>query len=142
LVPADFADNTDFNISDYMDKNELSYKIRGAIFKVYNELGPGLLESVYEAALCYQLRKEDLKVDNQVKVNVVFDGQILPVDYRIDILVDDKVIIELKSVETLLPVHHKQLLTYLKLTKKKLGLLVNFNSDDITKSIIRKVNGL
>ena len=135
-------DNTDFNISDYMDENELSYKIRGAIFKVYNELGPGLLESVYEAALCYQLRKEDLKVDNQVKVNVVFDGQILPVDYRIDILVDDKVIIELKSVETLLPVHHKQLLTYLKLTKKKLGLLVNFNSDDITKSIIRKVNGL
>lgn len=125
-----------------MDENELSYKIRGAIFKVYNELGPGLLESVYEAALCYQLRKEDLKVDNQVKVNVVFDGQILPVDYRIDILVDDKVIIELKSVETLLPVHHKQLLTYLKLTKKKLGLLVNFNSDDITKSIIRKVNGL
>ena len=63
-----------------MDENELSYKIRGAIFKVYNELGPGLLESVYEAALCYQLRKEDLKVDNQVKVNVVFDGQILPVD--------------------------------------------------------------
>ena len=125
-----------------MDENELSYKIRGAIFKVYNELGPGLLESVYEAALCYQLRKEDMKVDNQVKVNVVFDGQILPVDYRIDILVDDKVIIELKSVETLLPVHHKQLLTYLKLTKKKLGLLVNFNSDDITKSIIRKVNGL
>ena len=125
-----------------MDENELSYKIRGAIFKVYNEVGPGLLESVYEAALCYQLRKEDLKVDNQVKVNVVFDGQILPVDYRIDILVDDKVIIELKSVETLLPVHHKQLLTYLKLTKKKLGLLVNFNSDDITKSIIRKVNGL
>lgn len=125
-----------------MDENELSYKIRGAIFKVYNELGPGLLESVYEAALCYQLKKEDLKVDNQVKVNVVFDGQILPVDYRIDILVDDKVIIELKSVETLLPVHHKQLLTYLKLTKKKLGLLVNFNSDDITKSIIRKVNGL
>ena len=142
MVPADFADNTDLNISDYMDENELSYKIRGAIFKVYNELGPGLLESVYEAALCYQLRKEDLKVDNQVKVNVVFDGQILPVDYRIDILVDDKVIIELKSVETLLPVHHKQLLTYLKLTKKKLGLLVNFNSDDITKSIIRKVNGL
>jgi GxxExxY protein len=142
LVPADFADNTDFNISDYMDENELSYKIRGAIFKVYNELGPGLLESVYEAALCYQLRKEDLKVDNQVKVNVVFDGQILPVDYRIDILVDDKVIIELKSVETLLPVNHKQLLTSLKLTKKKLGLLVNFNSDDITKSIIRKVNGL
>lgn len=125
-----------------MDENELSYKIRGAIFKVYNTLGPGLLESVYEAALCYQLKKDGLKVDNQVKVDVVYDGKVLPVDYRIDILVDDKVIIELKSVESLLPVHHKQLLTYLKLTKKKLGLLVNFNSDDITQSIIRKVNRL
>ena len=125
-----------------MDENELSYKIRGAIFKVYNTLGPGLLESVYEVALCYQLKKDGLKVDNQVKVDVVYDGKVLPVDYRIDILVDDKVVIELKSVESLLPVHHKQLLTYLKLTKKKLGLLVNFNSDDITKSIIRKVNRL
>lgn len=120
----------------------MSYKIRGAIFKVYNTLGPGLLESVYEAALCYQLKKDGLKVDNQLKVDVVYDGKVLPVDYRIDILVDDKVIIELKSVESLLPVHHKQLLTYLKLTKKKLGLLVNFNSDDITQSIIRKVNRL
>ena len=125
-----------------MDENELSYKIRGAIFKVYNTLGPGLLESVYEAALCYQLKKDGLKVDNQVKVDVVYDGKVLPVDYRIDILVEDKVVIELKSVESLLPVHHKQLLTYLKLTKKKLGLLVNFNSDDITQSIIRKVNRL
>ncbi len=125
-----------------MDENELSYKIRGAIFKVYNTLGPGLLESVYEAALCYQLKKDGMKVDNQVKVDVVYDGKVLPVDYRIDILVDDKVVIELKSVESLLPVHHKQLLTYLKLTKKKLGLLVNFNSDDITQSIIRKVNRL
>ena len=125
-----------------MDENELSYKIRGTIFKVYNTLGPGLLESVYEAALCYQLKKDGLKVDNQVKVDVVYDGKVLPVDYRIDILVDDKVVIELKSVESLLPVHHKQLLTYLKLTKKKLGLLVNFNSDDITQSIIRKVNRL
>lgn len=125
-----------------MDENELSYKIRGAIFKVYNTLGPGLLESVYEAALCYQLKKDGLKVDNQVKVDVVYDGKVLPVDYRIDILVDDKVVIELKSVESLLPIHHKQLLTYLKLTKKKLGLLVNFNSDDITQSIIRKVNRL
>lgn len=125
-----------------MDENELSYKIRGAIFKVYNTLGPGLLESVYEAALCYQLKKDGMKVDNQVKVDVVYDGKVLPVDYRIYILVDDKVIIELKSVESLLPVHHKQLLTYLKLTKKKLGLLVNFNSDDITQSIIRKVNRL
>ena len=125
-----------------MTENEISYKIRGAIFKVYKELGPGLLESIYEAALCYQLTKDGLRVRKQVPVKVVYDGVILPVDYRLDLLVEDKVIVELKSVETLLNVHHKQLLTYLKITGKKLGILVNFNSDDIGSSIYRKVNGL
>lgn len=125
-----------------MTENEISYKIRGAIFKVYKELGPGLLESIYEAALCYQLTKDGLSVQKQVPVKVVYDGVILPVDYRLDLLVEDKVIVELKSVETLMNVHHKQLLTYLKITGKKLGILVNFNSDDIVSSIYRKVNGL
>lgn len=125
-----------------MTENEISYKIRGAIFKVYNELGPGLLESVYESALLYQLQKDGLKVKNQVQLDVIYDGVRLPVDYRLDILVEDKVIIELKSVETLMPVHHKQLLTYLKISNKKLGILVNFNTDDIDKNIIRKVNKL
>ncbi len=125
-----------------MTENEISYKIRGAIFKVYKELGPGLLESIYEAALCYQLTKDRLSVQKQVPVKVVYDGVILPVDYRLDLLVEDKVIVELKSVETLMNVHHKQLLTYLKITGKKLGILVNFNSDDIVSSIYRKVNGL
>ncbi len=126
---------TDF----FMLENDISYKIRGSIFKVYNELGPGLLESVYEAALCYQLKKDGLSVQSQVKIDVYYDGQLLPVDYRLDIVVEDKVIVELKSVESLLPVHHKQLLTYLRLTHKKLGLLVNFNTDDLNSNIIRKI---
>lgn len=125
-----------------MTENEISYKIRSAIFKVYRQLGPGLLESIYEAALYYQLTKDGLYVRKQLPVEVVYDGVVLPVEYRLDLLVEDKVIVELKSVETLLNVHHKQLITYLKISGKKLGLLVNFNSDDIGQSIFRKVNGL
>ena len=124
-----------------MTENEISYKIIGAIYKVYNELGPGLLESVYEAALCYQLRKDGLKVENQVKLDVVYDGQILPVDFRLDILVENTVVIELKSVSEMKDIFHKQLLTYLRISKKHLGILVNFTTGDIRKSIFRKVNG-
>lgn len=125
-----------------MNENDITYKIRGAIFKVYNELGPGLLESVYEAALLYQLRKDGLHVQNQKKLDVYYDGHLLPVDFRLDIIVEDMVIIELKSVEMLKDVHKKQLLTYLKISGKKVGLLVNFNTSDITKDIVRIVNGL
>ncbi len=125
-----------------MNENDISYIIRGAIFKVYNELGPGLFESVYEAALVYQLQKDGVKVRSQVAVPVHYDDTLLDVGFRIDILVDDHVIIEIKSVEELSKVHHKQIITYLKLTGLKLGLLVNFNSDDISKSIYRKVNNL
>ena len=124
-----------------MTDYDITYKIRGAIYKVYNSLGPGLLESVYEAALSYQLRKEGLTVENQVKLDVVYDGVVLPVDYRLDILVERSVIIELKSVEEVKPVHHKQLMTYLRLAKKHTGILVNFNTDDIASQIFRKVNG-
>lgn len=124
-----------------MTESELTYKIRGAIFNVYKALGPGLLESIYEAALCYELQKQGLHVANQVKLDVVYDGKILPVDFRLDILVEDKVIIELKSVEEIRPIHHKQLLTYLRIANKHIGLLVNFNTDDINRSISRKVNG-
>jgi GxxExxY protein len=125
-----------------MNENDITYKIRGAIFKVYNELGPGLLESVYEAALLYQLRKDGLQVESQKKLDVYYDGHLLPVDFRLDIIVEDKVIIELKSVEMLKDVHKKQLLTYLKISGRKVGLLVNFNTSDITKDIVRIVNGL
>lgn len=124
-----------------MKENEITYKIRGAIFKVYNTLGPGLLESVYEAALCCQLREDGLSVERQVKIDVIYNGSLLPVDYRIDILVENSVIIELKSVDELKPVHHKQLLTYLRLAKKHIGFLVNFNTADMERSIHRKING-
>ena len=125
-----------------MTENQISYKIRGAIFKVYNELGPGLFESVYEAALIYQLKKDGLQVKSQVAVPVYYDNIKLDLAFRLDILVEDKVIIEVKSVEELANVHFKQIINYLKITKLKLGILVNFNSEDITESIFRKVNNL
>ena len=125
-----------------MTENEISYKIRGAIFKVFNALGPGLLESAYEAALMYEMIKLGLKVKSQIALPLIYDEIKMDVGYRIDLLVEDKVIIEIKSVENLAEVHHKQVITYLKLSGKKLGLLVNFNCVEIDKSIFRKVNGL
>ena len=118
---------------------DLTYKIRGAIFEVYNYWGPGLFEQVYEESLVHQLRKVGLKVEQQVPLPVIYDGVKLPCDYRLDLLVEDKVIIELKSVEELHPVHYKQLRTYLKIAHKKVGLLVNFNVDDMAKGIHRLV---
>ena len=100
------------------------------------------MESAYEAVLVHLLFKEGLDVKSQVALPVTFESVKIDVGYRIDILVNDKVIIEIKSVEALHEVHHKQVLTYLKLSGKKLGLLVNFNTDQIEKSIFRKVNGL
>jgi len=125
-----------------MTENEISYKIRGAIFKVYNALGPGLLESAYEAVLAYELNKQGLVVKTQVPLPLIYEEVKLDVGYRIDILVENKVIIEIKSVEAISEVHHKQVITYLKLSGLKLGLLVNFNCEDIQKSIYRKVNKL
>jgi len=125
-----------------MDENDISYQIRAAIFTVYNALGPGLLESVYETVLAYVLTENGLDVKQQVKLPVVFEGITLDAGYRIDLLINDLVIIEVKSVETLVRVHHKQVLTYLKLSGLRLGMLVNFNSSDISRSIWRKVNGL
>lgn len=122
-----------------MTENEISYIIRGAIYKVYDELGPGLLESIYEAALCYQLKKDGLRIDSQVPLKVYYDGRLLPVDYRLDILVEDKVIIEIKSVEEMKKLFHKQLLTYMRIANIKLGILVNFNTDNINSNIIRKI---
>src|SRR5690606_27599943 len=123
-----------------MTENEISYKIRGVIYKVFNNLGTGLLESAYEAVMVYELHKEGLKVQSQVALPLVYDEIKLDVGYRIDLLVEDKVIVEIKSVENLTEVHHKQVITYLKLSGRKLGILVNFNCTDIDKSIFRKVN--
>ncbi|MDZ7695090.1 MAG: GxxExxY protein [Balneolaceae bacterium] len=125
-----------------MRENDLSYIIRGSIFEVYNTLGPGLLESVYQQTLAYELAEQQLDVRTEVPVPVVYKDQNMDMGFRIDVLVNKKVLIELKSVEQLHDVHHKQVLTYLKLTNLKLGLLVNFNSENISKAIFCKVNGL
>ena len=125
-----------------MTENDISFKIRGTIFKVYNTLGPGLFESVYESALYYELTKINLKVERQLEISIPYDGIILDVAFKIDLLVEDKVIIELKSVEDLAPIHYKQITNYLKLTNKKLGLLVNFNTVTILDDIKRIANKL
>jgi len=124
-----------------MTENEISYRIRGAIFKVYNTLGPGLLESAYEAVLAHELRASFLEVKTQTSLPLIYNDIQLDVGYRLDLLVADKVIVEIKSVENLSEMHHKQLLTYLKLSGKRLGILVNFNCVEIEKSIFRKING-
>lgn len=125
-----------------MTENEISYEIRGTVFNVYNEFGPGLLGSVYETALSYELRQLGLDVKNQIGIPMKYADINFDVGFRLDILVEDKVIVEIKSVKALADVHHKQLLTYLKLTGKKLGLLINFNTSSISNSIIRIVNNL
>ncbi len=125
-----------------MTEDELTYKIRHAIFDVYNELGPGLLESIYKESLIIQLKKDKLKVAEESPIPVYYKGSLLKKEcLRIDILVEDEIIIELKSVEELKKVHFKQLLTYLKISKLHCGLLVNFNTDNIMNSIHRVFNG-
>ena len=123
-----------------MEENDITFKIRGCIFTVYNNLGPGLLESVYEAALLYELQKRNIETKSQVLLPVIYDGIKLEIGFRLDILVEEKVIIEIKSVEELSRLHFKQLLTYLKLSDKRVGILVNFNSEDIKGNIKRIVN--
>jgi len=125
-----------------MTENEISYKIRGAIFKVYNTLGPGLLESIYVAALAYELQRDGLKVSREVPVPVYYEDIELELGFRLDLIIENKVIVEVKSVEQVAKVHHKQVLTYLKITDLCLAILVNFNVEDITKGIFRKVNHL
>jgi len=123
-----------------MTDNQLSYEIRGAIFEVYNTLGPGLLESVYEEALTYELKLRGLQVVRQQEVPIHYKDVSLSTPLRLDLLVENQIVIELKSVQDLQDVHYKQLLTYLKLLHKSLGILVNFNTDDINSSIRRVVN--
>ena len=122
-----------------MTDNDLTYQIRGAIWDVYNDLGPGLLESVYEEALCFELEQRRLKVERQKPVPINYKGNVLKTDLRLDLLIEDKVIIELKSVEELKPVFFKQTKTYLKLMNKHIGLLVNFGEYDMKEGIHRIV---
>ena len=126
--------------STEMTENDITYQIRGAIYDVYKALGPGLLESVYEEALVFELEQRGLKVERQKQVPIVYKGNVLKSELRLDLLVEDKVIVELKSVEEMKKVFSKQLLTYLRLLGKKLGLLVNFNTENILESIYRIIN--
>lgn len=125
-----------------MEPNDITYKIRGAIYEVYNVLGPGLLESIYEKALTFELLKISLKVKTQVGLPVNYKNEILELGFRLDILVEDSIIFQIKSIDAIHDVHKKQLLTYLKLSGHKLGLLVNFNVSSLKdkESIIRIIN--
>lgn len=125
-----------------MHENEIAKAVVDAAFKVHTGLGPGLLESVYEVVLAHEIRQRGLKVERQVPVIINYEGLRFDEGYRIDLLIAGLVVVELKSVEQIAPVHKKQLLTYLKLADQRLGLLINFNTELIKDGIHRVVNGL
>ncbi len=125
-----------------MHENDISYQCIGAAIEVHKNVGPGLLESTYENALAYDLKIMGFDVQQQVSMPFVYKEVKLDVGYRIDLLINNKVIIEIKSVETLAPVHYAQLLTYLRLSDVKLGLLINFNAKTLKNNIHRIVNNL
>ena len=118
--------------------NEVSYKIIGSAYKVHRELGPGLLESTYEVCLEYELSLAGLLTERQKILPVIYSGVPLDAGYRIDMLIENQIILEIKSVEEIAPVHKAQLMTYLKLSGLKLGLLLNFNVDNM-KTVIRRI---
>jgi len=121
------------------EKDPRTAAVIGAAIEVHRQLGPGLLESAYEQCLCHELHLRDLPFQCQVDLPVSYKGLKLDCGYKIDVIVNDEVIVELKAVERILPVHEAQLLTYLKLSGKKVGLLINFNSSLLTQGIIRRV---
>lgn len=125
-----------------MNENQIATAVVDAAFKIHTTLGPGLLESVYQATLQYELQKRDLRVVQQVPLPVYYEEVKLNLGFRIDLLVNEKVIIEIKSVEALAPIHRKQLETYLRLMDLRLGLLINFNVELIKHGIQRVVNRL
>lgn len=124
-----------------MTESQITYEIRGAIFDTYKALGPGLLENIYEEALCYFLEKRGLKVERQKEVPIIIDNHVLESRMRLDLLVEDQVIIELKAVNEMKDIFHQQIISYLKLTNLHVGILVNFNTTEITRSIWNKING-
>jgi GxxExxY protein len=127
---------------DDLHENPISKEVVDAAFKIHTKLGPGLLESVYEVILAYELRKRGLRVERQLPVPIIWDNLQFDEGYRLDLMVEDKVIVEVKSVEGVERVHKKQLLTHLRLMDKRLGLLINFNEELIRDGISRVVNGL
>jgi len=122
--------------------NNLTSEIIGAAIEVHKQLGPGLLESVYEECLLFELRSRNFHVDHQIKLPLVYKGEKLNKHFVLDLLVEDRVVVEMKAVEAILPVHEVQLVTYLKLSGKKLGLLINFNESILKHGIRRRINGI
>jgi GxxExxY protein len=125
-----------------MHQNDISKLIIGCAIEIHKRVGPGLLESAYENALAYELRQTGLEVKQQVPMPFIYKDVRMDIGYRLDLLVDNKVIVEIESIENLLPVHHSQTLTYLKLSGLKLALLINFNSEILKSGIHRLVNNL
>jgi GxxExxY protein len=125
-----------------MTENEIAKQIVDVAFKIHTTLGPGLLESVYETVMSYELQKRGLRVRRQQAIPVVYEDVRMDLGFRADLIIGSKVVVEIKSVEALAPVHKKQLLTYLRLMDKRLGLLINFNVELIKHGISRVVNGL
>jgi len=123
----------------HTELNQISQQVLDAAFRVHTTLGPGLLESAYEHCLFYELGKHKTSITRQVELPVVYDGIKLDAGYRIDLLVENRVIVEIKAVERLLPIHEAQLLTYLKLSNKQLGLLINFNVRSLKHGIKRMI---
>ena len=119
---------------------EISHKILDAAYKVHSAIGPGLFEEVYKVCLRHELNKAGLKVLSEVGIPVIYDGIELEVGYRMDLIVEDSIVLELKSVESLAPIHKAQLLNYLKLAKKEVGLLLNFNTSHLRNGIMRVAN--
>ena len=125
-----------------MHENDIAKIIVDAAFKVHKALGPGLFESVYEAVMAHEIEGRGLTVDRQKAIPINYDGMDFDEGFRADLIVGDKIIVELKSVETVAPVHKKQLLTYLRLADKRLGLLINFGANLLKEGIFRVVDGL
>ncbi len=125
-----------------MHENEISGRIIGAAIEVHKELGPGLLESVYEEALCHELHLRGLRFKRQQNVPILYKGVLLATDLRLDLMVEDKVVVDLKAKEKILPVDKAQMLTYLRLTDSRLGLVINFHTRLLREGIYRVVNDL
>jgi GxxExxY protein len=139
LFTAEYAENAE---DRRMNPNEITHDIIAAAMKVHSALGPGLLESAYEVCLAFELARMGHKVDRQVELPVVYEGVKLDAGYRMDLLVDDCVVVEVKAVETILPVFEAQLLSYLRLSGKQVGLLINFHVTQLKQGIRRLVNRL
>ena len=129
-------------LNSHMTENEIAKQIVDVAFKIHTTFGPGLLESVYETIMAYELQKRGLRVQRQQAIPVIYEDVRMDLGFRADLIVEGKVVVEIKSVEAIAPVHKKQLLTYLRLTDKRLGLLINFNVELIKNGISRVVNGL